>query len=186
MTDPAVNTKDEYATSLGIGHDVGCPAASPGRQAVPHGDNGVAVIDHQLAGPLVGLFPRRHHLGDLHRSCRSKQIGEFPARIGREEILRVLVDRQRQDSLKGGAVTAEALVDDEAICAFGQGGHHDEASRLPGCTADIAGFQCLIDGDVGPAAYFDLMVEKAMSCHTDSQCHFLWPASRSTASTVRR
>ena len=186
MTGPAVDTKDGYATSPRIGHDVGCPTASPGRQAVPHGDNGVAVVDHQLAGPLVGLFPRRHHLRDLHRRCRGKQIGEFPARIGGDEILRVLVDSQRQDSLKGGAVAAEALVDDEAICAFGQGRHHDEASRLPGCTAVIAGFQCLIDGDVDLAAYFGLMVEKAMSCHTDTQCHVLCPASRSTTSGARR
>ena len=186
MTGPAVDAKDGHAPSLGVGNDVGCPAASPGRQAVPHGDNGVAVIDHQLAGPFVGLFPRRHHLRNLHRCGRGKQIGEFPARIGSHEILRVLVDRQRQDSLKGGALTAEALVDDEAICAFGQGRHHDEASRLPGCTAVIAGFQCLIDGDVDLAACFGLMVEKAMSCHSDAQCHVLFPASRSTTSAAQR
>jgi len=186
VTGPAVDAKNGYATSLGVGNDVGCPAASPGRQAVPHGDNGVAVIDHQLAGPFVGLFARRHHLRNLHRRRRGKQIGEFLARIGSDEILRVLVDRQRQDSLKGGAVTAEALVHCEAICAFGQGRHHDEASWLTGRTASIAGFQCLIDGDVDLAAYFGLMVENAMSCQSDAQCHVLGPSSRSTTSAERR
>lgn len=186
VTSPAVDAKDGYATSLGVGHDVSCPAASAGRQAVPHGDNGVAVIDHQLAGPLVGLFPCRHHVGNLHRRCRGKQIGEFSPRIGSDEIVRVLLDRQRQDSLKGGAVTAEAFVDDEAICAFGQGRHHDEAFRLSGCMASIASFQCPIDGDVDLAAYFDLMVEIAMSCHTDAQCHVLCAASPSTTSAARR
>ena len=186
MTGPAVDAKDGYATSLGVGNDVGCPAASPGRQAVPHRDNGVAVIDHQLAGPFVGLFPRRHHLGNLHRGCRGKQIGEFPARIGSDEVLRVLVDRQRQDSLKDGALTSEALADDKSICAFCQGRHHDEASRLPGRTASITGFQCLVDGDIDLAAYFGLMIEKAMSCHSDAQCRLLCPASRSTKSAARR
>jgi len=178
---PAVYSNHRYASSVGEGDSVGRSSAASSIQSIPDGYHDVALLDHHLPGPFVGLISRGHCFGNLDGGRHGEQIGERLERGRCDEILFVPFDRQRQDRREDGAITAKALSDDQAVRALGQSRDDNKityaASRVGG-----TGRECYIDGQVDLANNLGLMIEGSMS--GDAKVQRAGPTSGSSIVTV--